>query len=338
MNSVKASMEKDQRALDEAEAWFARRLAHDDSDSQQFEKWLRENPAHASAWQKTQALWDHMGDWVQDEALADYAREAFEAEHTTSSAGHRERDIATRHRRTSLRRHLKYAAAAAAIVATVTIGLGIGRTRSQVYTTDIQVADIQLSDGSTVRLDAGSRLEASMSWWRRNVHLLQGRALFDVTHDASRPFIVDADAGRITVLGTSFEVDRRTDDVVVTLLRGSVSIDTPGDPVPTKLRPGEQARWQAEAKHWSQRGVDVAAATRWTTGFHVFDAMPLSQAVAEINRYSARKIRLADSSLSALELNGNFHLGDAGGIANALPYVLPVKVRDEGAEIIVSHR
>jgi len=70
----------------------------------------------------------------------------------------------------------------------------------------------------------------------------------------------------------------------------------------------------------------------------VFNATPLAQAVTEINRYSARKLHLADPSLGNLQLSGSFRLGDAAATAAALPYVLPVTVHSEGTEIVVSHR
>jgi ferric-dicitrate binding protein FerR (iron transport regulator) len=48
----------------------------------------------------------------------------------------------------------------------------------------------RLPDGSFVSLDAGARLRVDFKDTHRDVHLLHGRAMFDVVLDESRPFIV----------------------------------------------------------------------------------------------------------------------------------------------------
>jgi len=224
-------------------------------------------------------------------------------------------------------------------IATVAIVFGSQSSSPQLYVTADHGSEIRLADGSQVHMDIHTRLEARVSWWRRNVSLLQGRAVFDVVHDG-RPFVVDVGADRVTVLGTRFQVDRRrdSDSVIVTLMRGSVSVDLAKNDAQVQLQPGQQMSWQASTGRWDRRDVDTAVATSWTRGFLVFNATPLAQAVTEINRYSTRKLRVADPSLGSLQLSGSFRLGDAAGTANALPYVLPVTVHNEGKEIVVSHR
>jgi transmembrane sensor len=321
------------RALDEAEAWFARRLVCNGEDAAEFERWLDANPAHRAAWERTCALWERMGTIVKDDALADFADEALQPE----NARHDVVPIATaRPARKPVRRRAALTVAASLVIAAVIFS--VASYRPQTYAADTNGGDVHLPDGSVVRLDVDARLETDMSWWRRNVRLLQGRAVFDVVHSAWRPFVVDAGAGRITVLGTRFQVDREDDELNVALVRGAVRIDSPDHQLQVHLQPDEQASWSARTGHWTQSKVDAQALTSWTRGFQVFNATPLAQAVAEINRYSQRKMRLADPTLGTLELSGSFRLGDASGVANALPYVLPVRVRSEGNDIIVSRR
>ncbi len=324
------------RALDEAEAWFARRLADEEVDQAEFEKWLSASSAHVAAWERTCALWDRLGEMAEDDALADFADEALLPENERFEAS----PIAVvRARRRPARRRLRHVAVA--MVASLVIAFVVMRVasyRPQTYVADTNGGDVRLPDGTQVRLDVGARLETDMGWWHRDVRLLQGRAVFDVVHSAWRPFMVDAGAGRITVLGTRFQVDREDGELTVTLVHGAVRIDSPDNRWQARLQPDEQTSWLASTGHWTQSKVDAQALTSWTKGFQVFNATPLAQAVAEINRYSQRKMRLADPTLGTLELSGSFHLGDVSGVANVLPYVLPVKVRTEGDEIIVSRR
>lgn len=337
----------DARTWEEAEAWFSRLLADDRGGREDFERWLHASPAHAAAWDKTQALWERMGTFVQDEALSDYVREALEPGTETGrdhlAADDRVVSMFPRRQRPPRRRFgFAYAAAAAIVVvaiAATAVVFGLQGSSPRLYTTGNHGSEISLADGSQVHLDIDTRLETHINWWRRNARLLQGRAVFDVVHDG-RPFVVHVGADRVTVLGTRFQVDRRldSDSVVVTLMRGSVSVELAKDHAQVQLQPGQQMRWQASTDHWSRRAVDTTVTTSWTRGFLVFNATPLAQAITEINRYSARKLHLADPSLDDLQLSGSFRLGDATATADALPYVLPVTVHSQGNEIIVSRR
>ena len=347
MNRVDESMAIDARTREEAEAWFSRLLADDGRGSEDFERWLHAAPAHAVAWDRTQALWERMGTFVQDESLSDYVREALEP-HAESGRDEPASDdrvvpMFPRRQRPARRRSgFAYAAAAAIVVVVIAAAVtvfSLHASSTQLYITSDHGKEIRLADGSQVHMDIHTRLQARFGWWHRNVSLSQGRAVFDVVHDG-RPFVVHVGADRVTVLGTRFQVERRlvTDKVIVTLMRGSVSVDLASGDAQVQLQPGQQMSWQEGTGHWNRRDVDTAVATSWTRGFLVFNATPLAQAVTEINSYSTRKLRLADPSLGSLQLSGSFRLGDAAATANALPYVLPVTVHDEGKEIIVSHR
>ena len=347
MNRVDKNMAIDARTWKEAEAWFSRLLADDRSDRESFERWLHATPAHAVAWEKTQALWERMGTFVQDESLSDYAREALEPDVETGcdhlTADDRVIPLFPRRQRPACRRFgFAHAAAAAVVVvaiAAAAVVFGLHAFPPQLNVTDDHGSEISLADGSHVHLDIHTRLQARLGWWHRVVSLLQGRAVFDVVHDG-RPFVVQVGEDHVTVLGTRFQVDRRpdSDDVVVTLMRGSVAVELAQSDAQVQLQPGQQMSWQAGTGHWNRRDVDTAGATSWTRGFLMFNATPLAQAVTEINRYSTRKLRLADPSLGNLQLSGSFRMGDAAATANALPYVLPVTVHGEDKEIIISHR
>lgn len=49
----------------------------------------------------------------------------------------------------------------------------------------------RLADGTRVSVDAGSALRVEFSPTRRDVHLLEGKALFEVANDTQRPFVVN---------------------------------------------------------------------------------------------------------------------------------------------------
>src|SRR3546814_8294469 len=103
--------------------------------------------------------------------------------------------------------------------------------------------------------------------------------MFRVAHDASRPFIVDAGAGRITALGTQFQVQREGEAVSVMLLEGSVGIDSAREGDERRLLrlvPGQRANYAPTTRSWTVATVDPVALTSWRQGFHVFGATPLN--------------------------------------------------------------
>ena len=96
------------------------------------------------------------------------------------------------------------------------------------YATDIgERRTITLQDGSTVDLNARSKVRVRFSDGERDVDLLEGQALFGVAHDASRPFIVRSGAAVVRAVGTQFDVYRKRNGTTVTVVEGRVAVFGP---------------------------------------------------------------------------------------------------------------
>lgn len=107
---------------------------------------------------------------------------------------------------------------------------------SEVTTRNGSRTSLLLPDGSRVWLNAGSRLtyEKTYGAQLREVNLT-GEALFDVAHNAAKPFVIHTARVDIKVLGTRFNVksypmDKTTE---ATLLKGSIEVSV-------KARPDEK--------------------------------------------------------------------------------------------------
>ncbi|WP_295940313.1 FecR family protein [uncultured Alistipes sp.] len=89
-----------------------------------------------------------------------------------------------------------------------------------------QRIDITLHDGTTVCLNSGAKLEYPMRFGKTRRVKLFGEAMFDVDHDASRPFIVETFACDVEVLGTKFNVatDEKAHSFSAALLRGKLRV------------------------------------------------------------------------------------------------------------------
>lgn len=107
---------------------------------------------------------------------------------------------------------------------------------------------VQLSDGSEVWLNAGSRLLYSQGYDTKSREVkLEGEAFFKVKTNAAKPFVVNAADLQIQALGTSFNVKAYAEEqtVVTTLVDGKVKINTLGDvsPVDMVLQPRQHVTY-----------------------------------------------------------------------------------------------
>jgi len=196
----------------------------------------------------------------------------------------------------------------------------------QVFSTGIgQTASVTLSDGSVVTLDTDSRLRARRVGGQRRVWLDRGQAFFKVAHDRAHPFVVAAGGRTITALGTAFNVRLEHDRMGLVLAEGRVRVEGKAPlflpvaqkPPAAELTPGSRLVTEPDQK-WQIAKVNVDAATSWRRGQLVFVRQPLGQVVDEINRYSEKKIVVADAALAQAPITGGFPEGDVEAFVRAV--------------------
>ena len=83
-----------------------------------------------------------------------------------------------------------------------------------------------LQDGSTVILEPGGEFRYNEKFLNPREVYLSGDAFFEVTKDASRPFLVYANEITTKVLGTSFRIkaNQGEKEIVVAVKTGKVSV------------------------------------------------------------------------------------------------------------------
>lgn len=319
----------DERILTEAARWQARLAADDctDADRTDFQRWWTASRRHADAFEAAETLSAQLADWSKlDERLQSMADDAF-AMGTAQGAG-------------PTRRWLVPASLAATlVVALIGVRLSAHLTTSVTPVTYVSPEqrrrDVALPDGSTVQLDVDSEIRVTFSASRRDIVLVNGRALFAVAKDAARPFVVSAGEAHTTALGTHFQVQREGQQVRVTLTDGAVAVTSDAGGRET-LAPGEQINLTTDGQVHEKRVVDAQAATSWSRGRLVFRDTALADALQEVNRYGARKVRLGDPELADLTVDGNFIAGETDLIVSAFAAVLPLRIAaDSTGEIIL---
>lgn len=301
-----------ERLRGRASDWLAR-LRGPDAERHRpaFERWILENPDHASAYESVRAAW----------GVSDDIR------YTPTGRARSLPDRPPAHRRLA-----PYAIAAAALLALATgafvlivqpsaTGPAAHMPSDRFATAVGEIRTVTLTDGSRITLDTDSAVEAVLTGTIRQLRLERGRARFDVAHDPDRPFKVETGAGMVTARGTLFDVARFDGQVHVVLLRGAVDVQMPAaGPDPTavrveRMRPGQQL---TIAPQTATPARAVASEPKWPTGTLEFDGTPLREVLAEANRYGSAPIRLADPALGALRVTGAYRAGDSAGLARTL--------------------
>jgi transmembrane sensor len=171
---------------------------------------------------------------------------------------------------------------------------------------------VVLADGSRVTLNTASKIAVRLRADHRSVQLLQGEALFEVAHDARRPFDVSFGDFVVRDVGTRFDIDRRAARTAVTVMEGRVAVIKAG--TRTGRLPVLSARDRmiidATGASALEHGVDLAETTAWMQHQLVFHHRPLGEVADEFNRYNVGQIQISTASLREQQVTGTFRTND----------------------------
>jgi transmembrane sensor len=205
-----------------------------------------------------------------------------------------------------------------------------------------QRATIRLVDGTRVELGFASTLHVRPFESGRRELYLEGEAVFDVVHDASRPFIVHAANAVTEDLGTTFGVRAYPgeDAVRVVVVSGRVAI-RPKDPAPrgagesAVLGPGQLGHLDASGRLEVTSGVDTTEYIAWLTGRLAFHNAKLEDVTAELQRRFDVTIRIPDSRAGARRVTVDMPAKNLADVLDAVTVPLDLHYRREGGVIVI---
>lgn len=173
-------------------------------------------------------------------------------------------------------------------------------------------ASFILPDGSSIRLNAGSRLTYDSKFGKKErlVHL-EGEAYFDVQHDERKTFIVTTERIRVTDLGTSFNIKDYPDDEQseIALVQGKVSLRTSENGCSLEMAPGEIARVEKSSGKTTIRKGGIESAISWISGCYLFEDESLDSITKKLERGFDVNIVIKNKNATKLKFNGYFENG-----------------------------
>lgn len=337
--SAPSQADNAQAEIDRVASTWLIRIEEDGLDQEgerDFQRWIASDPRHKSTYDAMRATWSDISGLQGLAALAPTAMGV---------------DLPSTRQMPARWRRIAGLAVAASLIA----GLLIFRVmpRDSSYRTDLaETRIVTLPDGSSVTLGARSSITVAYKAGERRVILSSGEALFDVRHDAHRPFLVDAGSSLIRDLGTKFDVNRTEGSVRVGVIEGRVQVSrtdvvatppvTVGGGQGVQILQSTTADTTGNAAHPAPILVTPQqAAGAWRDGRLVFDNVRLADLSADVNRYYAPGVSLGSAAVGDLRVTAAFKTSEIPAFMDALDETLPVRSErtpDGGFRIVDARR
>ncbi|PKP03177.1 MAG: hypothetical protein CVU11_09455 [Bacteroidetes bacterium HGW-Bacteroidetes-6] len=304
--------------------------------------WLEENPEHKEIFSEQKKIYDAVNEeMIEQQVDLDAEWEIIRNKISLKKPEGKKVSFVPREAKSNRRIIWRVAAA-------VTILLAIGILLRYVVfhpDSDIQIVasndvmETRLPDGSNISLNQGSSITYPEEFKGNTREVkLDGEAHFQVTHDASKPFIVSAGDLRVEVLGTSFYINTHAPGgkIQVILIDGSVAAyykNTPEEKI--IMKPGEQVDFSPETKEIAATNQHEQYFMVWKTRSMKFENERLDRVIYTVSRAYNKKITLTNPTAGNCRLTVAFEGQTLESVLKVLESTLDLKVTQHGDEILV---
>jgi transmembrane sensor len=317
-----------QAVADQAAEWFIRLKDRDLSmaERRKFMRWLKQSPGNIAEFMRLAQLYGR----VKRANVPTLPPQEFSANENVIELAQREFLPPVEARGGFFdSRPMRFAAVAAglALVAVVGVIANFVLASNTIETHLSEWRKVQLADGTQVSVGANTLLEVDYSQGVRRIQLRRGEAMFSVTKDPSRPFIVYAGGAVVRAVGTRFGVERRADAVEITVAEGRVAV-VRGDQaaalekavdmriaIPLTQDQRVEIRVNAPSVTPQVETVNSTSALAWANGQLVFQNATLGEAVQEFNRRNQIQIEVDDPTVAAWHVCCVFDAADPEAFA-----------------------
>lgn len=294
---------------------------------QQFDLWLQQDSAHREAYADAETLWRSAAKVLTDTRTVCTQSQGVKATAIKYKARHRAWGYSL--------------ATAASLLLVLWLGwAAYGNELLSDYSTHAgEQKQITLADGSSVFMNTDTAITLEWTDNRRKIMLLKGQAEFKVAPDTKRPFDVVARNVTARALGTVFEVYQGVSgavNVTVSEHAVGVSLEKMPDDNMVKVKAGERLIYSGSGELPQPQVVNLSQSKAWQRGKLIFRDQPLTEVVAELNRYSQARIVLKGDSIGKLRVSGVFPIDDLA-VLNALQQAFAIHVTYVGPWLVILH-
>ena len=288
----------------EAQAWAVRLASGqaNEDDARAFKAWCARSRAHAQAFAQAREVWRAM-----------------------APAGlqlRRQEERAARGRLPMPGRRAWLGGAVTASVAYLAVSPPLGLWspvtdwNADYSTATGEQREVHVAGGVVLQLNTRTRVNlrraAGDGGGGDSVELVAGEAEFANEAAGGTRFTVTAAGGTVSAQRARFNMRNLDGEVCVTCLSGQVEVARGTQRV--RLDAGRQLRWSA-AGLGTVAAVDTGPVSAWRRRQLVFDRVPLSQVVAEVNRYRHGRLVITSAALGRSEVQASFSIDRLDDVA-----------------------
>lgn len=169
---------------------------------------------------------------------------------------------------------------------------------------------VVLSDGSTIWLNGDSKLVYPEKFKKAKREIsFEGEGVFEVAKDRRKPFVVNLGDSKVEVLGTIFNIDTKTDDIIeATLIEGSIAFYTGDKDVPSVvMKPDEQIVYEKKTNKLLLKEVKGENYMSWINNNFRFEDEPIYSIAEQLERGFGVKINIKNDRLGQMKITGTFN-------------------------------
>lgn len=201
---------------------------------------------------------------------------------------------------------------------------------------------VQLSDGSLIFVNSGSKLRFPVSLNRKKTRdvFLEGEAFFEVKKNMAAPFIVHTKDMNVQVLGTKFNVSSYQNDknTSVVLKEGSVGITKSSEIFDKKrgivITSGEQVILKDET--FSVNKVSIEKYVAWKDGYLFFENDKFEDIIKKLERYYNIVIENNFVELNDIRFTGSFTKEPINEVLDVFKDLTPFKYQvSDGGKVVI---
>lgn len=341
MKTGAGHLRPNRQILEEASCWFVDfRVGDVDACArEEFRKWLQRSPEHIHAYLEIAGTYvalpsPNPAGTLDVQALIESAHTARQLNIVPIDAGRAHEVSGEIARGRKVRTRVVAVAASVLLAPILALSAWFYMQRDSYATTVGEQRSLMLDDGSTIELNSHSRVRVRYTEGERRIDLLEGQALFGVAKNNARPFIVYIGDTQVRAVGTQFDVYRKRNGTIVTVVEGRVAVlparleigrttahAPTGDAINADAgtRVGLQTKWAQKILLAAGEQVtvtptfianpvraNVKAAMAWTEHQLIFDGTPLVEVAEEFNRYNRRLLIVDQRQLRDFHVSGTY--------------------------------
>jgi transmembrane sensor len=185
--------------------------------------------------------------------------------------------------------------------------------------------DVVLADNVKLKLNTETSVAVRSAPQGPEIELISGEAVITAVRQASSPMVLIAANGRLTATDASFNARCIDGVVTVTCVAGSLSVEQGARTI--ELRQGEQTSYSSAQVLATPVFANAAQTTAWQEGLLIFHDRPLTEVIAEVNRYRPGKIIIMNGALGQRMVNGSFHLDRLDDVVGEVRQLFDARVQ-----------